>query len=1361
MARTLQLGDGGEDARDQEHTVFKKLATELPESWSVVWGKQFFQKDAKGKKSRETDFVIIGEARIFVCELKNWTGSWTAGVQHWTSSDGEPDRKSPVAQLDQLLKRAKNFFESELGSDNYAKLQKEYQSFKDKEKLEPFFIKGLVVIANDDLKLYDRNNVLIVSNDIPPGTNELEHEVILSSQFIERIQFHDNRFRTFLEKNKKKPFLKDETISNKVWNSLKELPPREPFKEIGTYIECQKVSQVANCEIYRGIQSQTKKEFNLYLVSKIDDVGGRGDFRSKMEKCLESLTRLSEAGVAPSPQNPFPHGDTIEVLAVAAVENRISLEELFEGEEPTFEDFLAVVTACFEALKVAHSQEVSHRSLNPSCIWIKKPNENDGKSWTGVQFTNLEFSRPFDFSMEESQTIDFTKFVEDERFIAPEPEKSYESDVFGMAKTLLTWWSKGDPKGYEHALKKIANYSEPLSKVLKNSLAIISRDRPTVDQVIGICKGVDAENPNISSYLAANGYSDIEQIATGSTAIVFRAKFNGFHHAVKVFCKAPDISKRREQASREANALRKFHHERIVPFSLSSGPEADLPFVSMHWLENAESLNKYFSRQLRGVAEVRKFAISACRALEYLHDKAWLHRDIKPQNLIVSTGNEGEAELSLIDFGHAAKVNKIGRAGTTTFLDILINDSDNHVWETTNDLYALAVSFMYILQDNVLPFEIRSDGSTDKNNVKICRRGYEERALYEIFKKCTNSDKSARFPNATTLREALEAPIQIAPVVSDQELDFKVNKNVDRLRRDITNSVLGGMAGVEAHQEGVRNEFSEATYVETFLDTRLLPQVLKKQKLLLLFSGNPGDGKTTFLNQLKSHLKRENANFKYDDQFGWACIWEAHEFIAINDASQATAKLSASQYCSSKFEPLRQYREGKPSHTILIAANDGRLLDLFSEDISLHKFHDEVEAHFSGQSKNVFGDLVEIVDFKRRALTMVTDSESSIATRLIAKYTSEVLWETCKECRAKSSCPILFNAKSLKMTGVGAPSERLHKLLESAHLRHQRRMTMRDLRSLVAYGITADIGCEDVHKEIKNDVSPFNDHRRFYFWSLVAGESQKLENLHALLALDPARHIRPQAERRLFQESATGWNEFGPVKIDRKVERVSVSTAFKADTVVARDLARRRFYFEGDWRLIDPDLDPEAASDGLKALYRGFSPYLFEEEFKSSTSNNLPLATKKSLLLGLSRVLGVPGFIGAGLAVGTSRPGLSGYVSSESSRYLKVFSEDDFEIKPLPYQSFLEYVPDRLLLMFKKAPVGFNFNLDSFEIIMRSAFGLITSSPEIVPFLEEVRRFGQSLLQFDSPIAVLAAANGSKITISKNEAVIQGIVGFE
>ena len=261
--------------------------------------------------------------------------------------------------------------------------------------------------------------------------------------------------------------------------------------------------------------------------------------------------------------------------------------------------------------------------------------------------------------------------------------------------------------------------------------------------------------------------------------------------------------------------------------------------------------------------------------------------------------------------------------------------------------------------------------------------------------------------------------------------------------------------------------------------------------------------------------------------------------------------------------------------------------------------------------------------------------------------------------------------------------------------------------------------------------------------------------------MDPARHIRPLAERRLFQKLATGWNEFGPEKIDHEVERAAVSTAFKVDTGVARDLARRRFYFEGDWRLIDPDPEPEAASHGLKALYRGFSPYLFEEEFKNSTSNNLTLATKEKLLLGLSRVLGVPGFSDAGLAVGTSRPGLSGYFSSESSRYLKVFPVNDFEVAPLLYDSLLEYVPDRLNLVFKKAPVGLNFNLDSFEIIMRSAVGLITSSPEVVPFLEEVRRFGQNLLLADSPGAVLAAANGSKITISKNEAVIQGIVGFE
>lgn len=1360
MARTLQLGDGGDDARDKEHTVFKKLATELPDSWSIVWGKQFFQKDSKGKKTRESDFVIIGEARIFVCELKNWFGSWEARVQRWFSRDNKPDRKSPVAQLDLLLKKATEFFKSELGVDIYAKFEQEYAPFKEKE-ISPFFIKGLVFVANDELKVYDRDDNLIVGVDVPPGTVELEHEVVLSSQFVERLKFLDNQFREYLEKNKKQPLLKDENIKNKVWNSLAELPSLEPFEEIGTYAHCEKVRQVGNCAIYRGIQAQTRKEFELYLVSKSFDVGGQNDFTSKLRKCLESLTRLSEAGVAPSPQNPFPHGDTIEVLAVAAVENRSSLEEIFEGEEPTFEDFLAVVTACFKALNVVHSKDVSHRSLNPSCIWIKKPNESDGKTWTDVQFSKFEFSKPFDFSPDDSKTTDFTEFVEDSRFIAPEPVKSFESDVYGIAKTLLSWWIQSDAGDSDHALKMISDYSQPLSKILKDSLASNPKDRPTVNQVIEICEGINAKNPDIVASLTANGYSDIEQIATGSTAIVFRAKnSDGFYHAVKVFCKAPDISRRRDQAKREASALDKFHHERIVPFRKVSEPNSDVPFVSMKWLENATSLNKYFSTQQKGFAEIKKFAVSASRALEYMHARSWLHRDIKPQNLIVFTNDDGEAEISLIDFGQAAKVSQIGPAGTANFLDASINDWKNHVWEETNDLYALAVSFMYILQDNVLPFEIGNDGVIDKNQIKICRRSNEERALYEIFRRCTDADASKRFPNATALREALESPIQIAPAISDQELNFLVNKNVDRLRRDITKSVLGANKGVEAYLKGERSEFAEATYVETHLDTKLLPQVLEKEKLLLLFSGNPGDGKTTFLNQLKSQLIRKNANFKYDDQFGWACVWEKHEFIAINDASQAdNTGMSASEYCLSKFGPLREYRGGKPSHTILVAANDGRLLDLFSEDISLYKFQDLVEAHFSGQSKNEFGNRVEIVDFKRRALTMVADSKGSIATRLIAKYTSEALWETCKSCRARSSCPILFNAKSLGMSGVGAPSERLHKLLETAHLRHQRRMTMRDLRSLVAYGITADIGCEDVHNEIKNNVSPFNDHRRFYFWSLVTGQSQKQENFNAFLALDPARHIRPLAERRLFQELASGWNEFGPEEIDHKVERAAVSTAFKVDTPVARDLARRRFYFEGDWRLIDPAPDFEATSLGLRALYRSFSPYLFEEEFKNSTSNSLTLATKEKLLLGLSRVLGVPGFSDAGLAVGTSRPGSTGYFSSESSRFLKVFPASDFEVAPMFYDSLLEYVPDRLNIVFKKAPVGLNFNLDSFEIIMRSAIGLITSSPEVFPFLEEVRRFGQNLLLADSPGAVLAAANGSKITISKAGTVIYGEAG--
>ncbi len=59
------------------------------------------------------------------------------------------------------------------------------------------------------------------------------------------------------------------------------------------------------------------------------------------------------------------------------------------------------------------------------------------------------------------------------------------------------------------------------------------------------------------------------------------------------------------------------------------------------------------------------------------------------------------------------------------------------------------------------------------------------------------------------------------------------------------------------NNRGLESQFSRDTYVETKLDADLLPQMLEGRYRLVILSGNPGDGKTAFLQQLRSRLHRK------------------------------------------------------------------------------------------------------------------------------------------------------------------------------------------------------------------------------------------------------------------------------------------------------------------------------------------------------------------------------------------------------------------------------------------------------------------------------------------------------------------------
>src|SRR5207248_2160358 len=96
-----------------------------------------------------------------------------------------------------------------------------------------------------------------------------------------------------------------------------------------------------------------------------------------------------------------------------------------------------------------------------------------------------------------------------------------------------------------------------------------------------------------------------------------------------------------------------------------------------------------------------------------------------------------------------------------------------------------------------------------------------------------------------------------------------------------------------------------------------------------------------------------------------------------------------------------------------------------------------------------------------------------------------------------------------------------------SHLRGERRATIRDVRSAMGYIITADRGCEDIHADIRQGLSPMVDADRLYFSLAVDGTGSPDLLLQDWSTLDPKDLVLPDVERVLQRVGGGGWKEVG------------------------------------------------------------------------------------------------------------------------------------------------------------------------------------------------------------------------------------------
>lgn len=158
-------------------------------------------------------------------------------------------------------------------------------------------------------------------------------------------------------------------------------------------------------------------------------------------------------------------------------------------------------------------------------------------------------------------------------------------------------------------------------------------------------------------------YERGEELGKGGMGVVYVAtrKNDGGKVALKLMVAKVAVDQRsRDLFMREIDVMRNLHHQNLVEF-YDHGSVGSIFYFAMEYCEGGSVFDLI---RLRGkplpLSEAAPIAIQCLEALAYTHSEGFVHRDLKPQNILIKNN---EAKIS--DFGIAKNFQKAGFSGMT------------------------------------------------------------------------------------------------------------------------------------------------------------------------------------------------------------------------------------------------------------------------------------------------------------------------------------------------------------------------------------------------------------------------------------------------------------------------------------------------------------------------------------------------------------------------------------------------------------------------------------------------------------------------------------------------------------------------